>query len=869
MAQTDIVTVNARGRLGRYLIRRTLTLLLTLAVGVYLAVVVANLGGYVDEIIRANIDEGLNAMGRGGYFGNIPEEDRERVFEETRAQMEEAAGLNQPFLLRCLRWTYSAMRFEWATPDIWEALPYTLLLFAIAVVILLFASLAMSLLLSLRYGSLIDRLMVALSPISAAPSWVHGIILIAIFASGLHWLPWGGLYDIEIPATRLGYILMIVRHMVLPVTAIFLSAFFTLVYTWRTFFLIHAEEDYVEVARAKGLPGRLIEQRYILRPGLSFVITNFALMVLAFWQTNIALEVYFDWPGIGRLYMAAVQMRGYSPSMVISLMTLFAYLMALSFFLLDVVYVLIDPRVGAAKQQANLSLNPWKGSRARLHGMLSRVGQVRLPEVNFGGWWRLMGRTASELDLTSWLQAMGGALLKLDVTGWARATGRWLGGAWRWLKQLRRFPSAILGMMIILMLLVMSAYAMIFVPYDQVVAHWRLSSVESLPEKAMPAWTNLFRRNKLPETQILDTQDGTASKQSTDFIDGSREVTLTYEIDYPYTGFPQDVVVDFSATYEAKHPYIVLTWIRPDGSETELASFTITSAKRYLVSQDERLVRRLDSREPLHALFINPEKSPTDAEAGQYQLRVSAFLFEPEADLDAKLFVYGQVYGMGGTDLNRRDLWLGLLWGAPAALGVGLGGAVITSVASMLLAAVGAWYGGWVDSFVQRLAEVNLTLPMLPIGIMVYFLLSKNIWVILLVIVVFTVFGAPLKTYRAAFLQVKELPYIEAAQAYGAGNGRIIRSYLLPRILPVLVPQLVALVPGFIFLEATLAMLGVSDLYLPTWGKIMYDAMINGALRGYYYWVLEPLVLLMLTGVAFALVGLALDRILNPRLRAV
>ena len=869
MAQTDSVTANARGRFGRYLIRRTLTLVVTLTIGVYIAVVVANLGGYVDNIIRANIDEGLNAMGRGGFFADIPPEDRERVFEETRAQMEDAAGLNKPFLLRCVRWTYSAMRFEWAVPEIWEALPHTLLLFGVAVVVILFASLFISLRLSLRYGSLFDRLMVTLSPISAAPSWVHGLILITIFAAGLHWLPWGGVYDIEIPETRIGYIWMIVRHMILPVGAIFLSAFFTLVYTWRTFFLIHAEEDYVEVARAKGVPDRLIEQRYILRPGLSFVITNFALMVLAFWQTNIALEVFFSWPGIGRLYMAAVQMRGYSPGMVISLMTLFAYLMALSFFLLDVVYMLIDPRVGVTTQQARISLNPWKGTLIRLRGMLSRMRKVRQPEFEIHGWLQTTGRAVGELDMLGWLQAVGSALLELDVTGWVRAVGRGLGGLWNGLKQLRRFPSAILGITIILVLLGMSVYAMIFVPYDEVVSHWRLSSVENLPEKAMPAWTNLFRRNKLPETIILDSRDGTARKESSDFTEGTKEVIITYDIDYPYTGFPQDVVVAFDPTYVDKHPFVTLTWIKPDGSETEIAAFSITPDKRYLVTQDEKLPRRLDSAEPLKTLFNNPAKSPTNAEAGQYQLRINGFLFEPEADMDAKLFVYGQVYGMGGTDLNRRDLWLGLLWGAPAALGVGLGGAVITSMASMLLAAVGVWYGGRVDSFVQRLAEVNLTLPMLPIGIMVYFLLSKNIWVILSVIVVFTVFGAPLKTYRAAFMQVKELPYIEAARAYGAGNGRIIRVYLMPRILPVLVPQLVAMVPGFIFLEATLAMLGVSDRYLPTWGKIIYDAMINGALRGYYYWVLEPLVMLMLTGVAFALVGLALDRILNPRLRVI
>ena len=89
----------------------------------------------------------------------------------------------------------------------------------------------------------------------------------------------------------------------------------------------------------------------------------------------------------------------------------------------------------------------------------------------------------------------------------------------------------------------------------------------------------------------------------------------------------------------------------------------------------------------------------------------------------------------------------------------------------------------------------------------------------------------------------------------------------MPRILPVLLPQLVILVPGFIFYEATLAYLGLSDPYLPTWGKVVYDAVTNGAYAGYYYWILEPVMLLMVTGLSFALLGFSLDRVVNPRLR--
>jgi peptide/nickel transport system permease protein len=71
-----------------------------------------------------------------------------------------------------------------------------------------------------------------------------------------------------------------------------------------------------------------------------------------------------------------------------------------------------------------------------------------------------------------------------------------------------------------------------------------------------------------------------------------------------------------------------------------------------------------------------------------------------------------------------------------------------------------------------------------------------------------------------------------------------------------------------VFLEASLAVLGLGDPTLPTWGKVIQNANAEGALhKGYYYWILEPAALLMLAGLAFAMVGFALDRVFNPRLR--
>jgi peptide/nickel transport system permease protein len=90
----------------------------------------------------------------------------------------------------------------------------------------------------------------------------------------------------------------------------------------------------------------------------------------------------------------------------------------------------------------------------------------------------------------------------------------------------------------------------------------------------------------------------------------------------------------------------------------------------------------------------------------------------------------------------------------------------------------------------------------------------------------------------------------------------------MPRLAPILLPQFVTVIPTFVFIEASLAVLGLGDPVLPTWGKIIYDARVNDALLlGHYYWIVQPSILLMMLGTGFALVGYSLDRIFNLRLR--
>ncbi len=440
----------------------------------------------------------------------------------------------------------------------------------------------------------------------------------------------------------------------------------------------------------------------------------------------------------------------------------------------------------------------------------------------------------------------------------------------RTLTELKRYPSAIAGLLIIVVLIAVSIYAVISIPYSEAVRLWRggVDVWRDSPKNAQPTWVNLFRKDNLPKTISVSSQDQSVNKTTEVVSEDMTDISFSFTFGYPYDGFPQELSLFFETKYEEKPPYISLTWLTPDGREIRIGDFSADRNYTYRISLDEKLKRRLKGQLPEQGLFADPSSEQPRALKGTYTMQVSGVIFEDDADVDAELVIYGQVHGLTGTDHRRRDLMVALLWGTPIALSFGLLAAVGTSVVTMIIAGIGVWFGGWVDEAIQRITEVNLILPFLPILIMIGTFYSRSLWVLLGVLIILNIFGGAIKTYRAVFLQVKESPYIEAAQAYGASDWRIIFRYLIPRIIPLLIPRLVTLIPTFVFIEASLAVLGLGDPVLPTWGKVINDAYNNGALfQGHYYWFLEPSILLMLTGFAFALVGFSLDRIFNPRLR--
>lgn len=349
-------------RLGRYTAIRLVALFFTVVIGVYLTILIANMGGKVDEIRRAQIREGVDlSISTNPDMNRLSNAERTAFIDGQVRFQEKRLGLDQPFLIRSFRYLSNALTLNLGFTEqlksdsgsklvrrvISERLPSTLVLFGTANLLLFFLAIWIALGLSRRYGSWLDKAVMALAPTSAAPGWFFGLFLILIFAGILGVLPFGGMVKAPPPSDRLEYALSVLNHMILPVTATLMGAIFLSIYNWRTFFLIFSSEDYVELAKAKGLPDRMIERRYVLRPTLPNIITSFALLLINLWTGAIILETVFNWPGIGQLYFRAIGL--YDTPVIVAVTVVYAYLLGLTVFLLDFIYALVDPRVRVGK----------------------------------------------------------------------------------------------------------------------------------------------------------------------------------------------------------------------------------------------------------------------------------------------------------------------------------------------------------------------------------------------------------------------------------------------------------------------------------------------------------------------------------------
>ena len=266
-------------------------------------------------------------------------------------------------------------------------------------------------------------------------------------------------------------------------------------------------------------------------------------------------------------------------------------------------------------------------------------------------------------------------------------------------------------------------------------------------------------------------------------------------------------------------------------------------------------------------LYTAPGVSPRDiaaaVEAGQLGVQ------------RVKVIVQGSAYGLMGTDDKGRDLYMGLLYGFPVALLIGFFAAVSSVIIGLIAGVVSGYYGGWIDEVIQRTVDVIGNIPLLPILVIIGVAMQAmdvspwiRLFAIIGAIIVFG-WGGLAIIVRSMTLSIKAEPYIDAAKAIGASNMRIIFKHIIPQIIPYAMATLVFSVPGAILVEAGLSVLGIHH-GLPTWGSILSDAeayVRSGGSYGIWWWILPPGILIGITSLAFVLLGLALETIVEPRLR--
>ncbi len=217
-----------------------------------------------------------------------------------------------------------------------------------------------------------------------------------------------------------------------------------------------------------------------------------------------------------------------------------------------------------------------------------------------------------------------------------------------------------------------------------------------------------------------------------------------------------------------------------------------------------------------------------------------------------------------GTDYLGRDVLTTLVYGGRATLLVGAVAAFLSVAIGITLGAMAGYYGGRVDAVLMRVTEFFQVLPALLFAMVVVTLFSPTLLTITLAIGVVSWTGTARLT-RAEFMKYRNLEFVRAERAIGAGHARIIWKVILPNALPPLIVSATLAIGSAILFEAALSFLGLGDQNRMSWGLMI------GASRQYVlscWWAVAfPGAAIFVTVLAVSLIGDGLNDALNPKLR--
>ena len=434
----------------------------------------------------------------------------------------------------------------------------------------------------------------------------------------------------------------------------------------------------------------------------------------------------------------------------------------------------------------------------------------------------------------------------------------------------------LVGIGILGMLFALSVIAVITIPVDTFKEWNDPSRWINYPKTSLPAWVNYLSSEKIPEHKILKNPQ--TSSQTTGEIS---IISQYFVIDYSYDGFPSDFIFEYSAQYSGA-PLLKILVTRPDGLKIDLISRSLPQSDSSIYS--EQIFSTDDSVKKNLRKYANNFVFPIDllsaedvvfSETGQNKILKGKYVFQinfynVDSIVDiksSKLILGGKVYGIVGTDELRRDLAVGLLWGTPLALFIGIAVAIGSVVIGLIYGVFAGYKGKKTDETLMRFNDVIYALPALPLLIILAVTIGNSVFLIVGFLVIFGWVGVA-KISRSMAIQIKTLQYVEAAKIMGQKDIKIIFKHILPQLLPYTFASIAISVPSAITTEAGLSFLGLGDPTFPTWGQILHDANSFGAAaRGLWWWILPPGIMIAITGLAFVFIGNAMDKIANPRLK--
>ncbi len=190
------------------------------------------------------------------------------------------------------------------------------------------------------------------------------------------------------------------------------------------------------------------------------------------------------------------------------------------------------------------------------------------------------------------------------------------------ISEIFRYPSAVFGLFIVLLLFVLAAYAMVKIPYSEAIRLWRGGEEVwyKNPKNVPPAWYNYFTEKKLPESFAVKVGEDGISKTVTPGEQNTSTINFTYSFEFNYDDYPQELFLYFDTQFVEKQPFVSIYLFTPDERKIRISDFGVSKQQTFRFSQEEKLVRRLKGVEAMKGLFSIPGSDPLTPLKGTYQL---------------------------------------------------------------------------------------------------------------------------------------------------------------------------------------------------------------------------------------------------------